>query len=781
MKREIPESNAIATSEAADPKTLPGVFLMTDSFDTGGSERQFVNLADCLDRKSFRVHLGCIKKTGGFLGGFEDTPQFPLRGSLYGLASWRTRLRLGRYLRRQSIAIAHAFDFYTNLTLIPTARLFGIPIIIGSQRQMGDLLSSVKSQAQLAGLRLCDRVVCNSHAAAARLIEQGIGRGRVVVIENGLPPSAFYRAQPALPRMPGVLRVGMLARMNTPSKNHKLFLQAAARITPRFPEVQFVLVGDGPLRPELEEEAGNLGLGSQVQFLGDRRDISSVLASLDVTVLPSDSESLSNAILESMAAGVPVVASEVGGNPELLREGRGLLVHVGSEQALAQAMERILLDGSLRVQLGEKAKCFAEKNFTIENMRRRHENLYAQLLLEKNWRANSSVSSMPVRSAPEGSSNRTRVAIVAASLRYVGGQSVQADLLIRKWQKDPVIEAHFIPIDPALPKILRWVESIPGLRTVLRQPFYISQLWNGLKKADVAHVFSASYWSFLIAPVPAWLVARWRGKKVLIHYHSGEALDHFRRFPNAPAILARMDELVVPSGFLVDVFREFDLKAKVVPNIVEFSQFSFRKRNPLRPNLVCTRGFHPYYRIDIVVRAFAEVQKEYHEAQLNLVGGGSLEAEIRALVEDLKLSGVRFSGVASREEIAKHYDQADIFINASCIDNMPVSILEAFASGTPVVSTNPEGMRYLLKDGRTGLLCETGNVQGLAENVIRLLQEPELAADLAANAFEQSKQYHWKIVREQWLEVYSSMLDGSERSLSNFPPTVEQNDRNYRN
>ena len=106
----------------------------------------------------------------------------------------------------------------------------------------------------------------------------------------------------------------MIARMNAQSKNHKMFLRAAARLCGRFPDVEFVLVGDGPLRPELEREAESLGLKAQVSFLGDRQDIPAVLASLDVCVLPSSSESLSNAILESMAAGVPVVASRVGGN-----------------------------------------------------------------------------------------------------------------------------------------------------------------------------------------------------------------------------------------------------------------------------------------------------------------------------------------------------------------------------------------------------------------------------------------------------------------------------------
>ena len=331
---------------------------------------------------------------------------------------------------------------------------------------------------------------------------------------------------------------------------------------------------------------------------------------------------------------------------------------------------------------------------------------------------------------------------------------MQADLLMRLWQGDPDLEVTFIGVDPPLPGLLKWAERIPGLRTVLREPIYFLHLWRGLKDVDIAHMFSASYWSFLLAPAPAWLVARVRGKKTLINYRSGEARDHLRRFRSATFVLSRTDAIVAPSGYLVDVFREFGLKAVVVPNLVDLSQFQYRERNPLRPHLVCTRGFSPYYCVDVVVRAFSEVQKVYREARLDLVGGGPLESEIRKLVADLKLSGVNFTGVASRQEIGKRYDDADIFINASRVDNMPVSIIEAFGSGTPVVTTAPESIPYFVEHKRTGLLSAVGDEKALAENVIRLLRDSALASRLARNAFQESRQYTWDAVRGQWITVY---------------------------
>ena len=353
-----------------------------------------------------------------------------------------------------------------------------------------------------------------------------------------------------------------------------------------------------------------------------------------------------------------------------------------------------------------------------------------------------------------GHRTRVAVAIMAPSLRYVGGQAVQADLLMRLWQNDPDVEVTFIAVDPPLPGALAWAERVPGLRTVLREPIYFWHLWRGLKDVNVAHIFSASYWSFLLAPAPAWFFAKLRGKKTIINYRSGEARDHLRRFRSGKYVLSRADKIIAPSGYLVDVFREFGLTAAVVPNLVDLSQFRYRERKPLRPHLVCTRGFQDYYSVDVVVKAFAEVKKEYPDALLDLVGGGPLEADIRGQVADLKLAGVTFTGVATRGNIGEFYDNADIFINASWLDNMPVSVIEAFACGTPVVTTSPESMPYLVENERTGLLSPVGDEHALAANVIRLLRDQDLAARLAENAHQESRNYTWDAVRDQWLKVY---------------------------
>jgi len=190
------------------------LFLMTNTFETGGSERQFGILARSLSPERFHLELGCIRRDGPFMLGFEKVPEFRLGGSLYGWKSWRARIRLAQHLRRHRVQIAQAFDFYTTLTLVPAARLAGVPVVIGSYRQLGDLMTPAQFRTQQVAFRWCDAVVCNSRAGSDWLAADGMSRNKLFVIGNALPDETFAVVDAALPRRPGVVRVGMVARMN---------------------------------------------------------------------------------------------------------------------------------------------------------------------------------------------------------------------------------------------------------------------------------------------------------------------------------------------------------------------------------------------------------------------------------------------------------------------------------------------------------------------------------------------------------------------------------------
>lgn len=356
---------------------------MTNTLEVGGSERQFTALVESISRERFNVHPACLRRIGGLAGRLVEIPEFPPGGSLLGLRARRAQWAMLLSMRRNNIAVAHAFDFYSNLMLIPAARLAGVPVI-GSHRQLGDLLTRAQFHAQYWAFRFCDRVVCNSQAAARSLRDAGLPEDKLEVIPNGLTEQAFIECAPAIPPKEGVVRLGMIARMNSAAKNQAAFLRAAAELLKQFPTVEFVLVGDGPLRPELEGMAVQFGIKDKVRFMGERHDIPAMLASLDVSVLISSSESLSNAILESMAAGVPVVATNVGGNPELVKDGEtGFLVPLGDQKKLVEALAHLVRNPVARSQYGGRGKEFARSNFHMDQVCLRFEQLYLTLSQQK--------------------------------------------------------------------------------------------------------------------------------------------------------------------------------------------------------------------------------------------------------------------------------------------------------------------------------------------------------------------------------------------------------------
>jgi glycosyltransferase involved in cell wall biosynthesis len=358
--------------------------------------------------------------------------------------------------------------------------------------------------------------------------------------------------------------------------------------------------------------------------------------------------------------------------------------------------------------------------------------------------------------AKDRSSRPLRVALVAPSLRILGGQSVQAERLLNAWSDDPDVHAWLVPHDPVPPAAIRWARSIKYLRTVVTEATYVPLLWRELKQADVAHVFSASYTSFLLAPLPAIVVARLLGRPVVLNYRSGEAPDHLRRSAIARWALGSVDRNVVPSQFLVDVFARFGIAATIVPNVVLLDRFPYRPRTPLRPRLLSTRNFDALYNVACTLRAFRLVQDRYPDASLTLVGGGPEELRLKALAGSLGLQHVTFVGRVAHDQIARYYADNDLYVQSADIDNMPASVLEAFASGLPVAATEAGGVPTILHHGEHGLLSPIGDHDALAANIVQLLDNQEWARSMAHRAHATLSEFTWERVRERWLQVYRS-------------------------
>jgi glycosyltransferase involved in cell wall biosynthesis len=356
---------------------------MCNSLETGGIERQFNILAKALRAQQHDVRLGCLNPTGAFLEGLGEVAPFPTGGNFLTLECFRSRSRLARFFREHSVIVAQSFDLYSNLMMASVARAARVPVVIGCQNHIGDALPRVHDWAEVMNYHLCDRVVCNSRAALNRLARRGIPKRKLVLIPNGIAPEAFLAEKPLLEPVSGLLRIGIIARMNHPVKNHDGFLRAAALVASRCPDTEFVISGDGPLRSNLEQLARELGIHDRIRFLGDRRDVPAVLASLDIAVMPSHSESLSNSLLEAMAAGKAIVATDVGGTTEVLHQrNTGLLVPKADVEALASAITEFVNNSELRQACGTRARKLAF-DYTFDKLRDRHIELYAEVLAEK--------------------------------------------------------------------------------------------------------------------------------------------------------------------------------------------------------------------------------------------------------------------------------------------------------------------------------------------------------------------------------------------------------------
>lgn len=389
----------------ADPIKL---LEFTTLFAIGGTERHVVNLAKGLDRSRFDLHFACLKRWGDLLKEIEAL-QIPLTEygihSLYNRRAFRERLRFARYLRQHHIQIVHTYNFYANVFALPAARLARAPVVIASIRDTGAYLTPMQGRVQRWMCRLADCILVNAEAVRQWLVSQGYHPAKIAVIRNGIDLSRFegrrdggaLRRELGLPA--GAPLVAVLARLDQ-LKGVEYLLQSATTVAGRFPQARFLIVGDGNYRKELEAYAIRLGLGDRVVFTGFRVDVPELLSEVAVSVLPSLSEGLSNVLLESMAAGVPVVATTVGGNPEAVEDGvTGLLVPPRDSAGLARSIGLLLQNRELAARFGQAGRQRVVERFSRDRMVRETERLYVALLEKARRRKVAGVSLVASRMA----------------------------------------------------------------------------------------------------------------------------------------------------------------------------------------------------------------------------------------------------------------------------------------------------------------------------------------------------------------------------------------------
>jgi glycosyltransferase involved in cell wall biosynthesis len=371
------------------------LLTFTTVFAIGGTERHVASLADGLDPSRFEHEFGCHRRSGEFLAQIEArglaVNEYAV-ARLYGPHALAQQLRFALHLRRRRIQIMHSYNFYPNVFAIPAARLARTPVVLASIRDTGAHLTPRQRRVQRLSCRLADHILVNAEAVREWLTAEGYNAARISVIRNGLDLSRFTPGvhDPVLRRELGVPDgaplIAVLSRLSR-LKGVEDFLEAAAAVSLRVKEARFLVIGgnidpDGSAyRRELEARAAGLGLQQRVIFTGFRLDVPRLLSAVSVSVLPSLSEGLSNTILESMAAGTPVVATRVGGSAEALEDGvDGLLVPPRDPAALSRAITWVLEHPEQARELGRRARARVAEEFSLQRMIHETECFYARLL-----------------------------------------------------------------------------------------------------------------------------------------------------------------------------------------------------------------------------------------------------------------------------------------------------------------------------------------------------------------------------------------------------------------
>ena len=371
----------------------PGVLQIISGFIEGGSERQMIQMAQLLrDSGDYEVHAAAVS-TGGVLRPEIERLQIPIIDfpltSFYDANMARQTRRLVSYIKEHQIQVVHTHEFYSNIFGMTGAALARVRGRIASKRETTGTRTRAQTTVENTAFRLAHAIVANATAVKEQLIGEGLNSDKIIVIHNGLDLSRFRQngnVTEALQRLDltsisGRPVITMVANFEFRVKDHPMLLRAAQRVTANVPEAVFVLAGEGELKEETQKLAAELGLQESCLFIGRCASVPDLLAASDICVLSSQAEGFSNSILEYMAAGRAVVATDVGGASEAIVEGEtGHLVQAGDDQAMAQRIIALLRDPDKSRRMGLNGRRLVEQRFSTENRLATTSALYKKFL-----------------------------------------------------------------------------------------------------------------------------------------------------------------------------------------------------------------------------------------------------------------------------------------------------------------------------------------------------------------------------------------------------------------
>ncbi|MBU1061528.1 MAG: glycosyltransferase [Candidatus Omnitrophica bacterium] len=697
------------------------IVFINSSLSLGGAEKIVYEVIKGLDRTRFQIKSYCLYSPGvigkalmlehiDFNHSFMRN-KYDLRG-IYRLAKLVGKERTD-VLYLQSSPLVLFWGFILGM-------MFKIPHTVTVLHGMKDSFWRERLKSNIVNrliLHRLDRIGVVSKAKLASLLKKyKLDPSKVELINNAVDIDRFTPLKDidGFKKKIGITDnekiIGIVGRLVT-EKAYDVFLKSAQHIKTRIPNSKFVIVGDGRERTNLERLTKDLGLENQVIFLGERHDVSILIALFDVAVLSSRIESLPVVLLEYMAACRPIVATDVGGNSEVLLHGQsGLIVPPEEPGLIADAVIRLLNNTEYAKNMGMEARRRVEESFSLDGFMTKMERFFSF-------------------------DTTCHILMAGPSLNSKGGiSSFAKNLLSSKSPGEFKIEYH--PTTTDANNIFKSVFFIKSLVLL-----FIRLLTD--KNIKIIHICSASKGSFYRKAVVL-LVSKLFKKSVIFHIHGGG----FQLFYNSShglkrafvrKILDLSDSIIVLSESWHSAVKNMtkNTNIKIIPNPIDTSLFeSVRTRRAFDLNVFTAGRLESQKGTYDILDIVPDVLKEIPHVRFSLAGNGDIE-KISMLCKERGIEkNVILLGWLDREMLLAELKKAALFLLPSYHEGLPISILEAMASGLPVISTKVGGIPEIIEDGVNGFLVAPGNKKELVEKIIGLLRDAKLKKKMAKNNIE---------------------------------------------
>ena len=734
------------------------ILFLIDKLVPAGTQTNLLQIVKRLDRTKFNPKLIALVEGGELFDEFKSCGVEPIVlkvGKVYGPSGFKALSFLIKYMKREEIDIVQTHFLHADILGTLAAKMVGVSKIISARRDEGFWRGKRQVSINQFFNRYANYILANSKAVKdAVLLNEKVSSRQVHVIHNGVDLKSYFSsrelredARNSLGIHNEEIVIGMVANMRHEVKGQKVLIKAISFLHKEKYPLKILLVGDGPLREKYERYAIRSKVRNRILFLGSRRDINALMNASDVICVPSLSEGFSNTILEAMSAGKPVIASNVGGNPEIVVDGEtGFLVRPRHSEALAQGILEFLENQELFLRMGEAARKRIENNFSIEKMVTEYEDFY-QKIMEKVPQKKKKKVSKSKRRFSHRSNRSINVMHIIWSLDLGGAEQVVVNLT-RNFNRK-----RFHPIVCCLNQKGRYAslverEGIPVFE-MNKSPkldlFLVPRLINLIKRMEVdlvhTHLFTANLWGRIAAKLA--------GVPVVSSEHG---MDSWRNSIDLALdrILTSVNEKVV---FVSNGVKNFysqrnpavDRKARIIHNGIEVDKFvplsdreEIRRQLGLSPSahvvgivgrLVPEKAHHHF------IQAIKLLSEEDPQIRALIIGEGKLLGQLKANVVKMRLED-RIYFLGNRIELPSLYQAMDVFVMSSLREGFPLTILEAMAAQVPVIATNVGGVGECIEHEQDGILVEPSNPAKLAEAIQRVFSDQNLRENLIRNASE---------------------------------------------